>query len=372
MRVLTVGNLYPPHHFGGYERIWQAAVRELRRAGHEVRVLATDHRNDGVDAAEDADVHRELRWYWRDHEFPRRSARARLAIERRNRETFDRHIEDFRPDVLSWWAMGGLSLSLLRRSALPAVGWIGDDWLVYGPLVDAGGRLLRRRPRLETAARWVFISEALRDSMLRRLPGLADIAVEPVGVAPEFTARPEQSWNGRLLYMGRLDPRKGIDTAIGALSHLPGATLRVDGGGDPAELDRLRALTDRLGLEERVTFAATADKAALPDVYAAADVTVFPVTWFEPFGLVPLESMAVGRPVIATGTGGSGDYLRHEENCLLFDPGDAAGLAAAIRRLAGDPALRTQLREGGFATAAELTEARWLDAVRREHERLSP
>ena len=67
MRVLGVGSLYPPHHFGGYEVIWQAATQALRDRGHEVHVLTTDHHRPGVTAglSEDTDVHRELRWYWR-------------------------------------------------------------------------------------------------------------------------------------------------------------------------------------------------------------------------------------------------------------------------------------------------------------------
>ena len=67
--------------------------------------------------------------------------------------------------------------------------------------------------------------------------------------------------------------------------------------------------------------------------------------------------MSVGRPVIATGTGGSGEYLRDGVNCLLFSPPEGSiALAEAIRRLARDPDLRSRLREGGFATAGRLTE----------------
>ena len=71
MRVLCVGNIYPPHHLGGYELVWQGAVQALRAAGHGVRVLTTDVRFGDVDTAQDDDeeVFRELRWYWRDHRF---------------------------------------------------------------------------------------------------------------------------------------------------------------------------------------------------------------------------------------------------------------------------------------------------------------
>jgi glycogen synthase len=88
------------------------------------------------------------------------------------------------------------------------------------------------------------------------------------------------------------------------------------------------------------------------------------VVWEEPFGLVPLEAMSVGRPVIATGAGGSGEYLRDEENCLLYAPReDPAALAAAARRLASEPSLRQRLRRGGFETVERLTEAAWCEAV---------
>ena len=63
MRILTVGNMYPPHHLGGYELMWRSAVAHHRAAGHDVRVLTTDWHEHYVDAStpEDADVHRELR-----------------------------------------------------------------------------------------------------------------------------------------------------------------------------------------------------------------------------------------------------------------------------------------------------------------------
>lgn len=371
MRILTVGNTYPPHHLGGYELLWQAAVRDLRRAGHEVRVLTTDHREPGAGPEEDADIHRDLRWYWSDHDFPRLSPRAMWELERHNRAVWDRHIGAFAPDAVSWWAMGGMSLSLLRRSTLPATGWVIDDWLVYATDVDQWTATLRRRLDWRAAARWIFCAEGVRTAAVGRRGDLGNTAVEPLGVAPEFTAHPEQEWRQRLLYVGRLDERKGIATIVEALAHLPGATLRIVGAGDPREARRLQALAERLGVAARVAFEPPRSRAELAGVYASGDVTVFPVTWPEPFGLVPLESMAVGRPVIATGEGGSRDYLRDGENALLFGKGDAAALAGAIDRLA-DVALRARLRAGGLRTATELTEARWLAAVRREHEALSP
>jgi glycosyltransferase involved in cell wall biosynthesis len=109
---------------------------------------------------------------------------------------------------------------------------------------------------------------------------------------------------------------------------------------------------------------------AVPAAYAAADAVLFPVVWEEPWGLVPLEAMASARPVVATGAGGSGEYLRDGENCLLFSPrDDPAALAAAVRRLAGDEGLRDRLRAAGLATAESLSEESFNEAIRAAIER---
>jgi glycosyltransferase involved in cell wall biosynthesis len=81
---------------------------------------------------------------------------------------------------------------------------------------------------------------------------------------------------------------------------------------------------------------------------------------------VPLEAMTVGTPVVASGRGGSGEYLRDGENCLLFDVDSGApGLAAAVERLAADEELRARLRAGGFETSARIGEDAWFEAVER-------
>src|SRR5689334_5009168 len=72
-------------------------------------------------------------------------------------------------------------------------------------------------------------------------------------------------------------------------------------------------------------------------VLAGADAVLFPVRWAEPWGRVAIEAMATGRPVVATGRGGSAEYLRHEHNALVVAPDDAAALAAAVARLAAGP-----------------------------------
>jgi glycosyltransferase involved in cell wall biosynthesis len=384
MRVLAVGNAYPPHHLGGYEVIWRGVTRHLHEHGHPSRILTSDYRAPDVpgDAADDPDVHRELEWYWRDHAWRSLSPAQRLGLERRNARRFERHLSAFRPHVVAWWAVGGMSLSLIervRRAGLPSVFFVLDYWPTYGPDEDAWIRAWGRRPSalaaladrltgiptrldLSAAGRWVFCSEAARQETLATTGWtFSDYGILPAGVEEEYLRvsreREPPPWRWQLLYVGRLVEQKGVHTAIEALAQLPDAAeLRIVGAGDPPYRERLQRLADELGVARRVRFEPPKPRDQLFDVYRAADAVVFPVTWTEPWGLVPLEAMALGRPVVATGRGGSGDYLRHGVNSLLFEPGDPAALADTLRALAGDAALRARIRAEGYETAQRHSE----------------
>jgi glycosyltransferase involved in cell wall biosynthesis len=181
--------------------------------------------------------------------------------------------------------------------------------------------------------------------------------VAPSGIDPDFVdPAPVHEWGWRMLVAGRLDPRKGLDTVIDCLPTLPPeATLVLAGGGD-ADYERgLRARIEQLRLSRRVDLLGGVGRERLMALFGEVDVLVFPVTWEEPWGLVPLEAMGRGLPVVATGRGGSGEYLRDGENCLLFEAGDVGALGIVLERVAGSEGLRERLREGGIATAERHT-----------------
>lgn len=387
MRILTIGNMYPPQHLGGYELMWRSSSRQLRQAGHEVRILTTDFSIPTPDPSirEEADVHRELGWYWRDHRWPRLGPLDRARLERRNLAILDRHLEDFRPDAIAWWAMGGMSLSLIVRAlerGVPGAAIVVDDWLIYGPKEDQWqrlsarlgpvGRAIGRAAGIPTGLsfdsrlEWLLVSESVASGARASGWTLTDAAIIHAGVDLElFDEQPERPWRWHLSCVGRLDPRKGTRTAIEAVAALPDATLEIVGSGDADYERRLRERVAELDLADRVRFSRIG-RDQLPTVYAGSDAILFPVSWSEPFGIVPLEAMAVGRPVVASGTGGSGEYLRDGENCVLFSPPDDPGaLAAAVTRLAGDPRLRAQVRAGGSATAASRGELQFNLEVER-------
>jgi glycogen synthase len=393
VRVLLLTNMYPPHHYGGYEQICRDVVERFRRAGHEVHVLTSTWRVPGVaDPPDDVGIHRELSFYWDDHRLLSPPPLKRWRVERHNHRVLDRTIAAVRPDVVSVWHMGAMSLGLLTdlgRRALPLVFVVADDWLIYGPRLDAWSRMFAQRRALgrvvETATRtpallpdvgrlgtFCFVSQTTR-RRAEQASGwtFPDAAVVPHGIdrddfPPLPAPPPDRDWTGKLLYVGRIDERKGIGTLVDALALLPDATLTVLGRGDDDYLQRLRAHATDVGVLDRITFDVV-DRRELAARYAASDAVVFPSVWDEPFGLVPLEAMACGTPVVGTGVGGSGEFMADGVNSLLCPAGDAAALRDALCRLAADPALRRQLVAGGLRTADALTADAAADDLERWH-----
>ncbi len=386
MRILAVGNMYPPQHAGGYELAWQQAMHRANALGHRTRVLTSDYVEESARGEEDPDVHRTLRWYWdlERYEFPRLNVFQQLRLERHNAREFRHHLVRFKPDVVAWWSMGCMSLSLIeqaRRAGVPAVFLVHDDWLLYGrehdrwirtwtgPRRHAVGRALERvcgvpvDVELNSAGPFVFNSRyTLERAREAGIESPAMTIVHP-GIEEKFLkALPPRKWEWRLAYVGRIDRQKGIDTAVAALAELPPeATLTVWGTGDDRYVAEMRALAARSGAAERVRFEGFADGERLRSAYAQADAVIFPVRWNEPFGLVPLEAMGLGRPVVTTSRGGTAEFVRDDVNALVFDADDPRSLAACVSRLGGDAQLRARLIDEGRKTAGRYSAAEFAD-----------
>jgi glycosyltransferase involved in cell wall biosynthesis len=389
--------MYPPHHLGGYELSCRDVVERLRARGDDVLVLTTTMRLPGVADPPDeraAGVWRELDFYFRDADVWSPPVHRRPAIERHNQATLRRALDAARPDVVSVWHMGAMSLGLLSTlaaSGVPLVYAVCDDWLIYGPDLDRWLRLFHRRraralgrlvnaltglptslPDLGRTGSFLFVSEATRDAAERWSRWTyPDSTVVFSGIdRRDFPATSPSSahpWRWRLLYVGRLEERKGVHTLLRALARLPAeATLDVVGRGNETERAAFDRLVDELALGARVRVTA-ADRSELRAHYLDADVVVFPSEWAEPFGLVPIEAMACARPVVATGVGGSASFLADGRNCVLFRAGDPTALADAVRRLAEDSGLRDRVVRGGGHTATELDVERLADTFQAWH-----
>jgi D-inositol-3-phosphate glycosyltransferase len=186
------------------------------------------------------------------------------------------------------------------------------------------------------------------------------VTVVPCGVdVAQFTPDPARRPPGappRLLVVGRLVERKGVDDVIRAMPRLPGVELVV-AGGPPAEglpVDpeavRLQRTAEESGVQDRVRLLGQVSRAEMPALMRSADVVVA-VPWYEPFGIVPLEAMACGRPVVASAVGGLTDTVVDGVTGLLVPPRDPRRLASVVRDLLASPRLRTRLGRAGLARA---------------------
>lgn len=162
----------------------------------------------------------------------------------------------------------------------------------------------------------------------------------------------------RILTVGRLVPRKGVANVIEALCHVPDAELVVVGGPDRAGLERdpealrLRRLATDRGVAKRVVFAGRVPHEDVPALIRSADVVVS-VPWYEPFGMVPIEAMACGMPVVVSAVGGHLDTVADGVTGLHVPPRVPSALAGRLRRLLADPRLGPAL---GSAAATRVRE----------------
>ncbi|TMJ92809.1 MAG: glycosyltransferase, partial [Actinobacteria bacterium] len=164
-----------------------------------------------------------------------------------------------------------------------------------------------------------------------------------------------------LLFVGRIQPLKGLDVAVRALAALDrdDARLAVVGGPSgadgPAELRRVRAIVDGLGLAGRVRFVAPQPHARLAAWYRAADVCLVP-SRSESFGLVALEAAACGTPVVAAAVGGLRTLVDHGHTGFLVEGRDPAAYAAYAGEIVGNPVLAGEM---AVSAAARSGRYRW-------------
>jgi glycosyltransferase involved in cell wall biosynthesis len=177
------------------------------------------------------------------------------------------------------------------------------------------------------------------------------ITVVPCGVdtalfTPEGPVA-QRSDRPRLVVLGRLVRRKGVDEVIDALRRVPNAELVIAGGATPPadgargtdpdpDAERLRSCAARFGVADRVRLVGPVSREDVPALLRSADAVVC-VPWYEPFGIVPLEAMACGRPVVASAVGGIQDTVVDQVTGLLVPPRRPDVLAGALRELLGSP-----------------------------------
>lgn len=178
---------------------------------------------------------------------------------------------------------------------------------------------------------------------------------------------------GRLvIFLGNLRPEKGVDVLIRAAAELRSTPCPISLiiGGQGPESGSLRTLATRLGLADSTRFLGAVPPDDVCIWLSAADVCVVP-SRREAFGLLAVESMACGTPVVAAAVGGLRQTIRPDDNGVLFQPEDHAALARQLQRVLSDEDLRSRLSEGGRRTARAFDVRRKADEVLQIYMRLA-
>lgn len=268
-----------------------------------------------------------------------------------------RRLHRLRPDLVHVNTLkSGLYGAPAARLAGRPVVWYLHDRLAtdYMPAAAAGlvrvaiGRMADRVIANSEATLITLDDRARRKATV--IPNPIELPASPVDTRDELR---------RVGMVGRLAPWKGQHVFLAAFARAfasADVAATVVGGavfGEHAYADELRRQADELGLGRRVTFRGHVDD--VPSELAELDVLVHASTVPEPFGLTVLEGMAAGLPVVASAAGGPAEIIRDGVDGILYPPGDAAELAARLRRLAGDKALRARLGQAARGRARDFT-----------------
>jgi D-inositol-3-phosphate glycosyltransferase len=202
------------------------------------------------------------------------------------------------------------------------------------------------------------VFELVRQGADRRRITVVPCGVDIARFTPNGPAEPRRPDRHRLVVACRLVERKGVGNAITALAALPDTELHVAGGPDPAALDsdpevrRLRKLAAELGVHDRLVLRGRVGRDDMPALLRSADAVVC-VPWYEPFGIVPLEAMACGVPVVASAVGGQIDSIVNGVTGVHVPPRDPDSLAHVLAELLDRPDRRAALGAAGARRARE-------------------
>jgi glycogen synthase len=381
MKILFLTNFYPPHEVGGQEQSCEQMARALESRGHRIHVLTSDHGVKWGDPPEPG-VSRALRLEM--DLAPLRNAWS-FFFSRKNREEkcFDelrRVIDTFQPEIVFIWGMWNLPrrLPVLAEKLLP--GRVVYRFAEYWPTLPTQHELYWQTPGrnwcmgalkrlLSVLARFQLkrespcpplkferafcVSATTRKVLLDAGVPVQDSKVIYTGLdLRRFPVRSAEVGCDhrplRLLFVGRLAPQKGIETAVKALAspmlqHKEQLTLTLVGSGTPAYERHLKALIRELELAGRVKLMGRVPRETIPLLLQQYDVLVVPSIWEEPLARVVLEGMAAGLVVIASRMGGTPEMITDGANGLLFEPDDPEDLAEKIQQVLRSPELRSEL-----------------------------
>lgn len=378
MKILVISNLYPPYYLGGYELLCSQVVSDLKRRGHIVTVLTSDHGcNEKTENAYEENIHRNLKLYVPFGQDARAMRIRKWSTGRYNQAVTEDLLDKIKPDLIFIWSQLRLTLNpaqVAEKSGLPVLYSFNDNHILgYSPANSKES--IRGKARF-AVDRWLLngitnqslsfsnstcISRVLKQSLINSGIPITNSKVIYQGIPVEkFTAKDTLGIINeplKLLYVGQLHSYKGVHTAIEAVHKLAQNKLFTDtvltivGDGSPDYCQQLKQ-TAAAG-SANIKFSGKVPHNKLADIYRANHILLFPSLWQEPFGLTHLEAMACGTNVISTNNGGQGEFLENEINSLVFDKGDVDHLTQQIYRLATNNKLAMKLASNAIQMVTE-------------------
>jgi glycosyltransferase involved in cell wall biosynthesis len=288
---------------------------------------------------------------------PLRSALSRLWFNYRARKLTRME----RPDVIVGFDLDGIFISPRGALNVASIKGVVAEELTFETGMVRASLLLQsyfEKQRVKRVDRILTTSHYAANALERHY----GIPAEGIRIVPELidldrwktalgSAHRERRPRASILCVAHLYPRKNVATLLHAMARLETrAALRIVGIGP--ELARLRDLSYKLGLTDRVTFLGHVPFAQLVHEYRSADVFCLPSRQ-EGFGIVLLEAMASGLPIVASCAAAIPEVVPDGECGVLVKPGDAEGFAAALDRLLNDPSARQRLGQAGRRRAVQ-------------------
>ena len=231
--------------------------------------------------------------------------------------------------------------------------WLDGAFIARDPSSRSGfafvsiGRKLQEMRRNYHLNALLVGSRFMRDELLQnRFPEEKVFVLPPVIRMENQTPSPVPE-DPQILYVGQLIRGKGVDLLLQAFKELTcdfRATIVGTGNAEP----KLKALCNKLGLDNRVKFSGWVRNEDLGHFYSKAKVVVVPSRWPEPFGMIGLEAMHHGRPVVAFDVGGIPDWLDHMETGILVPEQDVGAFGKALQKILGENRLAARLGQNGL------------------------
>ncbi|NIM19583.1 MAG: glycosyltransferase [Candidatus Latescibacteria bacterium] len=353
MKIAVVTQSYYPRPGGVTEHAHHTAL-ELRKRGHTVSIFTA---NFGSDPHADPGVLR----FGRNVLVPHHGAWVNMTVGMRLGRQLRDALREFDPNIVHTHCPLVPTLPLFAIHTAPSNAAIVGTF--HAAAETSPGYSLFRRPLAKFAERIhtrIAVSEAARCLAQKYFPGRYEVL--PNGIdCQRFAPRIEpferfQDDAFNVLFVGRMDRRKGLKYLFSAISIVANATSKRVRLIVVGENSLRRYLLPRLDRKVELHFAGIVSRDILPRYYASCDIFCSPAVEKESFGIVLLEAMASGVPVVGTSIPGYLSLLEHGQNALVVPPRDPQSFADAIIHLLEDDLLRLKLRKRGIEFAGQF---RW-------------